>query len=63
MTEQGGERSRLRAVLHRFHILINPLLWMAGGASAQHRSEFMSAVDLANKELADDVAKPPVGDE
>jgi hypothetical protein len=59
MIDAGREQSCLRARLHRFHVLMNPLLWIAGGARAQHRSEFLSAADLATKELSDDVSKVP----
>jgi hypothetical protein len=57
--DQKRHPSRLRTVLHRFRVLLNPLLWMAGGAGPEHRAEFLSAVDLATRELPDHQAEPP----
>jgi hypothetical protein len=47
-----------RSALHRFRVLMNPLLWLMGGADPQHRAEFMTAVELATRELDE----RPVGD-
>jgi hypothetical protein len=54
----------VRTVLHRVHVLINPLLWLAGGVGAEHRSEFLSsAVDLARHEVAEEPTCVKQGDQ
>jgi hypothetical protein len=55
--DQNRQPSRLRTVLHRVRVLLNPLLWMAGGAGPEHRAEFLAAVDLAARELAEQPAE------
>jgi len=53
-----ASRGPLRTALHRFRVLMNPLLWLMGGADPQHRAEFMTAVELATRELDEG----PIGD-
>ena len=51
MPDQAPAPTGVRGVLHRFRVLVNPLLWMMGGADPRHRAEFLTAADLAAKEL------------
>jgi hypothetical protein len=44
-------RSPTRAALHRFRVILNPLLWIMAGAAPEHRAGFLNAVDLATTEL------------